>query len=67
MVFKIQPHTNHGQFNPVSIVMPDMPISMAGVKTVLALRSRYGKPQKQLDDVEMPEDSTFNDAGSALE
>jgi len=35
---------------PDSIVKPDMPISTAGVQTVLELRSRYGQPHKQLDD-----------------
>lgn len=35
---------------PDSIVKPDMPLSIEGVKTVLELRSRYGRPQKKLED-----------------
>jgi len=35
---------------PDSIIAPDMPIRIAGVRKVLALRSRYGRPQKKLDD-----------------
>ena len=35
---------------PDSIIKPDMAISVEGVKSVLELRSRYGRPRKQLDD-----------------
>lgn len=35
---------------PKSILTPDMPLNIPGIRTVLALRSRYGTPRKQLDD-----------------
>ena len=35
---------------PKSILTPDMPLNISGIRTVLALRGRYGTPRKALDD-----------------
>jgi ABC-type nitrate/sulfonate/bicarbonate transport system substrate-binding protein len=50
---------------PKSILTPDMPLNIPGIRTVLALRSRYGTSPKTLDDPFRYVDLSYYEAARA--
>lgn len=50
---------------PKSILTPDMPLNIPGIRTVLALRSRYGTPRKDIDDPFRYVDLSYYEAARA--
>lgn len=50
---------------PKSILTSDMPLNIPGIRTVLALRSRYGTPRKDIDDPFRYVDLSYYEAARA--